>query len=478
MPRNSLPMENGDLVEHRSNVLFIGPETEGQRISSHFVSHPLAVDLTIVHEPAAATEALQDSVQWDLVLCKLSGFENQDISSTLTCSAAELLASIVVLKPRGNAFSVAAAYKQGADDVVVVSDYEHLEVVMDRELHAARNRRALRALLHERERGRQASRRMVLPKITELVPEKRSEVELPSGLDTGDLDVAAEPDAAERSKPAQKPNAVTDEQSGQDLDIQTLLEQRALILQFQPIIGLVEGEAQGAMFEVLVRLKDENGRIIFPQTLFPSARRSGLLWDLDRLVLQEAMCTLTKLQSVENRNVKFFVNLSEESLADPEHIQQIADIIDLAHVQSGSVIIELRKEAFTAYPENMARLRKLLAKGEHGLLYEAFDLDDCEQMKGATADLDFVKLNPPLIEGVVATSAKNAKLLDFLSCMAQNGVRTIAHAVETADTLPVLYSLGIHFIQGYFVSMPYDELIYPDIHNVDIGTTNSCWAKS
>jgi len=470
-------MEGGILMQHRSNVVFIGPETEGQRISSHFASHPLAVDLTKVHEPAAVIDALQDPDQWDLVLCKLSALENHDISSTLTRISAELLASIVVLKPRSNAFSVAAAYTLGADDVVIVSDYDHLDVVMDRELHAARNRRAIRALLVERDRGRQAPRQNVSPMIPEKVPEKSSEVEPIGSRVTEDLGVEAELAVDERSECAEGPNVAPVVRLNPDLEIQTLLEQGELMLQFQPIIGLVEDGEQGAMFEVLVRLKDQNGRMLLPQAFFPIARRSGLLWDLDRMVLQEAMQTLAKLQSIENRNVKFFVNISEESLADPQQIQQLVHIIDLAQVQTGSVIVELRKQAFTAYPENIERLRNLLAKGGHGLLYKAFELVDCEHIKGSKLELDFVKLNPPLIEGVVENSARKVELMDFLSLAAQNGVRTIAHAVESADTLPVLYSLGINFIQGYFVSMPYDDLIFPDIQNVDIGETSSYLEK-
>jgi len=476
-PKAIVPGDRGNLMQHRSNILFIGPETEGQRISSHFISRPLAVDVTIVHDPAAVIEAMRDPARWDLVLCKLSAFESHDISSTLNGLAGELLASIVVLKPRSNAFSVAAAYRQGAEDVVVVSDYEHLEVIIDRELHAARNRVAVRALLNGRERERRKPQRIALPKIIEMAPTKHSEAESTSPSDIGDASLAAETAAAVQALHAEKPDGTPAFEQEPEQEIQALLRQGAVVLQFQPIVRLVEGEGQGAMFEVLVRLKDGNERILFPRDFFPCARRNGLLWELDRIVLQKAMHTLAELQSVENRQVQFFINLSEESLADPDNVQQIADIIKQAQVQTGSVVIELRRSALTEHLENLTRLHQLLAENGHGLLYEAFALTDCEQMKDSTPYIDFVKLNPPLIGGVVANPAKKAELLNFLNCAVQNGVRTIAHAVETADTLPVLYSLGIQFIQGYFVSMPYDDLIYPDIHEVDIGEANSYWTN-
>jgi hypothetical protein len=37
-----------------------------------------------------------------------------------------------------------------------------------------------------------------------------------------------------------------------------------------------------------------------------------------------------------------------------------------------------------------------------------------------------------------------------------------------AKDLPALYALGVDDIQGHFVSMPYEALVYPDVFSIDM----------
>ena len=79
-----------------------------------------------------------------------------------------------------------------------------------------------------------------------------------------------------------------------------------------------------------------------------------------------------------------------------------------------------------------------------------------------------VKLGMGLIRGMASSERADSRLKKVIRCARSNGITVVALAVDKADILPQLYALGIDYIQGYFVSTAYGELIYPDAFNVEL----------
>jgi EAL domain-containing protein (putative c-di-GMP-specific phosphodiesterase class I) len=82
--------------------------------------------------------------------------------------------------------------------------------------------------------------------------------------------------------------------------------------------------------------------------------------------------------------------------------------------------------------------------------------------------LTHIKLDPALIQALAAGAVSEADVRDLISIARDHGIKVIALAVESADILPHLYAVGVNAIQGHFISMPYEELVYPDVFSISL----------
>jgi EAL domain-containing protein (putative c-di-GMP-specific phosphodiesterase class I) len=67
---------------------------------------------------------------------------------------------------------------------------------------------------------------------------------------------------------------------------------------------------------------------------------------------------------------------------------------------------------------------------------------------------DFVKLAPELAKGLAGDDAKQKQVMQLATMAQEAGVRTIATGVEEADTLSVLWTAGVDYVQGNFLQRP------------------------
>lgn len=68
--------------------------------------------------------------------------------------------------------------------------------------------------------------------------------------------------------------------------------------------------------------------------------------------------------------------------------------------------------------------------------------------------LDFVKIDGALIQGLSANSENQLKVKQLVETAIKNKIETIAERVEEANTMAILWQLGVQFVQGYFVNEP------------------------
>jgi EAL domain-containing protein (putative c-di-GMP-specific phosphodiesterase class I) len=66
----------------------------------------------------------------------------------------------------------------------------------------------------------------------------------------------------------------------------------------------------------------------------------------------------------------------------------------------------------------------------------------------------YIKVDGTLMQGLSVDQNLQQRVRDFVDQAKQKQVRTIAERVQDANTMAVLWQLGIEFIQGYFVNEP------------------------
>ena len=98
--------------------------------------------------------------------------------------------------------------------------------------------------------------------------------------------------------------------------INRALEEERFCLYFQPISPVVSGEMQGAHYELLLRMKDEEGRIVLPGAFLPAAERYDLATKLDGWVIHAMFEWLTRHREHLEQLYLCEINLSGHSLGN------------------------------------------------------------------------------------------------------------------------------------------------------------------
>jgi EAL domain-containing protein (putative c-di-GMP-specific phosphodiesterase class I) len=442
-------------------LLFVGSDPTGLGIGASPQLGEAKLVLTAAKDRASVRQAFARPDRWDLILCRASTFYDLGVDSLLADAGAALHASLILIRAPTSALSPGEAARRGAADVVTHGDREHLEMVMARELANASMRRRLRRLTGKVQGGTGAS--VEMPTIADFVRPANA----PKPIEPRLKAVPTKPAIVQTGRNQDEPSAATDGTYADDARVKSLIEGGGLTLEYQPIVPLRQAGPQAAMFEALLRLRDESGELLPPQRFFPAASRHQWLGRLDLWVCRRALPVLSQMQESNAAQTRLFINLSAETLAMPKVANTLIDTIGAAKVRDGTLTIELRKEALTHETEHLERLRKVLKEHGHGILMEQFGIGDCDLLADHAEWLTHVKLDGALLRGVANHASVRKEVQRTISCARNCGVQVIALAVDNAELLPELYALEVDYIQGHFVSKPYEALIYPDLFNVE-----------
>ncbi len=230
-----------------------------------------------------------------------------------------------------------------------------------------------------------------------------------------------------------------------------LMENRFRLVQ-QPIASLV-GEDLG-MFDVLVRMLDELGQEVLPSVFMPAAERNDLMKNVDRWVIGAAMsfCAARKPGAL-------FVRLSQETLSDASLPGWLANQLKTTRIEPARIVFQVREEVAAQQIKDAVSLQKTLRERGFRFAVEGFGMGrDTEQLLGHLKP-DFVKIHGALMQGLSADQNKQARVKAMVELARKCKAITIGERVQDANTMAVLWQLGVEFIQGYFVNAPEEVVL-------------------
>ena len=74
--------------------------------------------------------------------------------------------------------------------------------------------------------------------------------------------------------------------------------------------------------------------------------------------------------------------------------------------------------------------------------------------------MDYVRFSASLVDDLAASQQKQDHLRELNSKALQQGVKTVVMGVEDANSLALLWTVGISYIQGYFLQEPSEHISY------------------
>ena len=222
---------------------------------------------------------------------------------------------------------------------------------------------------------------------------------------------------------------------------------------FQPLVSLPGRQITGA--ESLVRWLHPAHGVIGPGEFIPEAERSGLIRDIDALVVQEACRVFAALPS--DRTLRLSLNLSAADLDVPDLPDQMADATRAAGLHPGGVTLEVTE---TAVSQDWSRSeRRLSALRDLGfsLAVDDFGAGHMFLDRLRSGLFDTLKVDRSLI-AADSQDERTLRLLEGVVALARGlGMDVVAEGIEKEDQLHRAIDAGFTQAQGFLFAPPLGE---------------------
>lgn len=236
--------------------------------------------------------------------------------------------------------------------------------------------------------------------------------------------------------------------------LQSALKENRFELMAQPIIASVSTES-GPALEVLLRLQDDKvPGGISPAEFLRAAERYRLMSDVDRWVVQTALTALGRggIRLPSTRSLS--VNLSGQTLGDPQFLEFVVDVLDRTGVSPEQLCFEVTENSVITNIEHAQRFIGVL----HGMGCQ-FALDDFGRGLSSFGNLknlslDYLKIDGTFIRNLASDSVNQAMVAAMIKLARTLNFKVIAEQVEDAGALDAAKKMGVDFLQGYYIGRP------------------------
>ncbi|POM10278.1 PAS domain S-box protein [Pseudomonas sp. WP001] len=234
------------------------------------------------------------------------------------------------------------------------------------------------------------------------------------------------------------------------------LEEDRFCLYSQEISPLGHTEAGTGHIEILLRLHDEAGRTILPDSFIPAAERYGLMTSLDRWVVENVFKIIAScMHEHPGRPMAMCaINLSGITIGDDDFLGFLREKFDTYSIPPEMICFEITETSAIANLGSAIRfINELKALGCH------FSLDDfCAGMSSFAylkhLPVDFLKIDGSFVKDMLDDPINRAMVEVINHIGHVMGKRTIAEFVETSQIEQALLEIGVDYAQGYLIERP------------------------
>jgi diguanylate cyclase (GGDEF)-like protein len=235
--------------------------------------------------------------------------------------------------------------------------------------------------------------------------------------------------------------------------IRDALTQDRLSLHTQPIRSLASGGIE--RYELLLRMTGENGELLPAASFIEAAERSGMVQELDRWVVAQALELLAQREQ-DGSPVSLHVNLSGASVADRSVLEFIERRLDEGEADPARCTFEITEtapvhdyEAAAGFADRITEFGCQVAIDDYGAGFGPF-----HYLKSIPFDL--IKIDGSFIRDMPNSDADQLTVQAIVQIARGLGKTTIAEYVQDDITAQMLREYGVDMAQGYHLGRPVD----------------------
>jgi diguanylate cyclase len=246
-------------------------------------------------------------------------------------------------------------------------------------------------------------------------------------------------------------NRHSPERLGLMAELRHAVEQRRLMLHFQPKMAIKTGRIVAT--EALVRWPHPSRGLLMPDEFIGAAELTGIIGPLTRWVLYEALNRCHTMHRQGTR-LRVSVNLSARSLHAPDLLEMIEGALTDTGAEPERLMLEVTESAIMLSPERAAETLTILSRIGVGISIDDFGTGYTSLAILKRLPIDEIKIDKSFVMGMLADK-KDAVIVRAVIELGHNlGLSVVAEGVETQETLDALADLGCDEAQGYFICKP------------------------
>ena len=231
------------------------------------------------------------------------------------------------------------------------------------------------------------------------------------------------------------------------------LRENSFELYRQTILPLRAAE-DGAHYEILLRMRDENGGVISPGLFIEAAERYDKTPDIDRWVIRNTFRWLVSEADERERLALCSINLSGKSLGDEKFLPFVVNQFQVSGLDATKICFEITETAAIASYSQANRFINALKE-----LGCKFALDDFGTGLSSFGYLkhfpvDFLKIDGSFVKEILHDPIDREMVRSITQIGRLTGKRTIAEFAENAEIITMLRGMDIDYAQGYGIAEP------------------------
>jgi diguanylate cyclase (GGDEF)-like protein/PAS domain S-box-containing protein len=220
-----------------------------------------------------------------------------------------------------------------------------------------------------------------------------------------------------------------------------------------PIMPLKAHE-EGEHYEILVRMRDEAGKIVSPDHFIAAAERYNITPAIDRWVIENTFRWLVSEADERERLLMCAINLSAQSLGDDKFLPFIIEQFQKSGLDASKICFEITETSAVASFSQANRFIRSLKE-----LGCKFALDDFGTGMSSFNYLkqfpvDYLKIDGSFVRGILNDPIDREMVRSINEIGRLTGKQVIAEFAENPEIIEMLRQLGVDYAQGYGIAQP------------------------
>jgi len=252
----------------------------------------------------------------------------------------------------------------------------------------------------------------------------------------------------------QSMQVAVEERHGMKADLQRAMEQGGLCVHYQPVVQLSTGRTTAV--EALLRWQHAERGLLHPAEFVPLAEETGLILNIDQMVLRETLRQLRVWQHRlgEDAPARVSVNVSSRALRDPDFPRRVLYEVHTAQVEPSSLLLEITETVLLDDLDTACtRLQQLRDAGVR-IAIDDFGTGYSSLGYLRRLPIDVVKIDRTFVAGIETAGEERSLTLAIVRMLGMLDVEIVAEGIETGEQLAYVQAMGCDMGQGYGLARP------------------------